>query len=353
MNDDEELFRDIARQVNGAHAELPEADDAPVALWQHIRSQYQPNREGDIMHVTASPFTPAIGVHPTPQCQNRSLRYFANVAATIAVVAMLALGGWFAAMNLRPTGDSNNGMAFAPATPDSAQTCDVEPLSAERVMEIVKNPIRFMENGPAGEPRSMEDISSNSFEARELYEAAPWETVVRDWGPTETPTEAEFESGSDFANRYLACVLHGTQGQVWAFYNPVHIQVEVLYGFPVFSDEAAIQSWIEEVISRPATDMDTLISVFNRPVNAYGPVLITVNPDPQLALAQRTNNAFIRETVSFGVKFFDADGKPIYLTNGVGSELITNPSVNQFNAKVSIGRWGPDGNWYVLPDWWR
>src|SRR5690606_33830931 len=131
----------------------------------------------------------------------------------------------------------------------NTSTCDIEPLSVDRVMEIVEHPGYFMTEGAAGERSSSPGIASPP-------DAALWELDgARDLyleERTSVPSQDQFDSATDVANHYMNCMTFGTQGQVWNFYSPVHIQASILAEFPVYANETDVRARVEERLVEPA-----------------------------------------------------------------------------------------------------
>lgn len=291
-------------------------------------------------------------INPTAQAPlpvARGFRHHLSVATTLALVLTVALAGWLVTMQINQPGGSNDRFAGILGTPEAmhAQTCDVESLSVDRVMDIVRNPFPYMKNGPLGDLETGESLN-NSFSS-ELREADWWDRSLIATGSKSIPSVEVFEESSAFANEYLACLLNGTLGQVWSFYSPISIQEFVLGEFPVFPNEEDVETYLEAKLNSQLTEDTHYFSWLALSLRSMDASTVTVNPERELALQQSmwsgTPNTF---TIALGVEVTNSNGDRVYLSTGTGNELIRHEA-GQRNLIISVAWNDPYGHWYILP----
>lgn len=264
------------------------------------------------------------------QKRRRWTAYLSSVLAT-AVVASMCFGGVALAQS---------------STPIVAEhACDVEPLSVDRVMEIVEHPGYFMMEGPA-KPGAGEPLIGHSPEPARVE--IGFDIPLR--SDANPPTETDFADATIVANEYLNCMLYGTQGQVWSLLSPSHIQRTILAEFPVYANESDVRSRVEERILEPGYEGEWFWN--NLPFREdIG--LIEVNQDIQLALTYQTDLAYVSDVMQIGVKVDGADGETIALTNGLGKDLIPgDPRYTRFHdgiLMVTMLKHRESDVWLVVP----
>lgn len=219
------------------------ADPAPVSC------KTQRMRKESDMDTALNP-----GMAAPPLRANR--RLFAWVA--IALVGVMIASTFFLNGQTPPGGDGND-LAWAPGlgTPEgpvdlaspaaspqayeygSEYACEVEPLSADQVMEIVLNPLHaYEERGheynfdpPLPEHREEQPADRNT------WTTVPMSAVVG----TDLSDELE-----EFGNTFWSCLLTGTTYQVWGMMDPTHLQWSILRNFPVLRTEDDLRQFVEE-----------------------------------------------------------------------------------------------------------
>lgn len=300
------------------------------------------SRGGDMSSVTIGTPERASAVRDERVWDRQSIHRYVNYAASLLIVFGVAFAGAFMVMQFSLPGGSNGPLAMV-GQPDSA-TCDVEPLSQERVLEIVKNPIPFIANGPAGKPEYISVVLPTSAE---LYEAHDnlWPVAGN-----QIPTREDFESAEQFANEYLECLLFGTQGQVWNYYSPISIQKLILAEFPVFSSEADVTTRISERLQLPAIEGEWVW--YDLPMLEHIS-RVSVNPDINLAILNDSQSMEFDQILRLGVDIRDVDGKSIVLTNGTGRNLIPNDPMitgtNDVMLSITLVRGRGSETWLVVP----
>lgn len=289
----------------------------------------------------------AASVYDSRPFNRGQITRYLNYAASLLIVFGVAFAGAFMAMQMNQPENSSGQFALFSQTDDSA-TCDVEPLTVERVMEIVRNPYPFMLNGPLGDPAQPENPENSLYTG--LREGGWWDKSTIGIGMKTEPTGEVFQNASQFANEYLNCLQTGSFGQVLTFYSPIYIQDFVMEFFPVFADEDEVLAFVEEYIdSMPEDDERRYFLWLRSTMHAMDIKEASVNSDPQLALQQTMWGGYNRFSVTFGVEFTNLQDETVYLTSGTGNELIPFPQQSQGNIVVSVA-WDRVGErWYVLP----
>lgn len=332
---------DTHTQAMSAMRTDPAASGPAAGTWNNVlRATAQPAAKGcQEMSTTATLRSPMSGVAKAPA--NTQPRGFLNIAASILAVAAIAMGGWFAAMNLLPTSDGNNGIAFAPSTPTSGEaTCDVAPLTVDEVMQIVKNPYAFAasRNDPTAERLGPE--------YRETTEGP---TTAEYFAATRTkPAEKDFDRALAVANSYLACLPSASWGQIWALSDPSWVQRSILAHFPVYANETEVHGFVEGRIDQPlSTDHNPLDDVYTlMPGQA-----ITANPDIDSARAVWPGSSSGDQLlfIEFGVLVTDEQGNIVLKSNSQGASEKYQTGSSKQRPRIVIGQSSTDGNWYIAP----
>lgn len=339
----------MQRVLDEGHRSRPDASAPPADMWQQVLAKAKPNLSKEENMHTGTLASPIPGPLPRPMHpanQKKGVGHYLNLAVTIALVVTVAAAGWFATSQLNQSGDPDHRLALLGSTPvaDTPMTCDVDPLTQERVLEIVKNPIPFIQNGPAGEP---EYIPLAVPQSAALYES---DYPLEPTKGNEIPSRELFTETEEFANAYLECLLVGTQGQVWNFYSPTSIQQTILADFPVFSAEEDVTARIAERLELPAIEGEFLWQDL--------PMLddissVSVNPDRDLAILNGSASMYFDQVLTFGVVLRDADGKAIVQTNGTGRNLIPNDPMitgpNDIFLKITLVKDRGGELWHVIP----
>lgn len=354
MTPDDQFLADIQRKANRLHQASADADRPPANAWSGILASLSNESveklEDDMNSLTMPPR--AIATPSMPERQQPASR-FLSMATSLLLVTALAAASWFAVMQIRDSGSPRPDPRLAAiATPGSsatagvsAATCDVEPLSVDRVMEIVENPAYFTANGPT-EPRAESPMQGSPPEAT-LWEV---ETSLDLVAGTSIPEQEQFDSATSVANEYVNCMIFGTQGQVWSFYSPVFLQSSILAEFPVYSSKEEVRAKVEERINKPAYTGE---AAWNFLPFISDVETVTVNPDRELAILQRSESSYFDQVMTVGVSFVDADGQQLALTNGTGRDLVPNDPMftgkNDVMLHVVIAKSRFSDTWLVIP----
>ena len=345
MTDHDTFLAEYSTWVDRVHRSTPDANIPPADLWQRILAQANPQpketKQMSSIKTATVPMTPAV---PVDSRIRGGFGHYMNLAATIALVMAVAVAGWFATMQLNPSGGSENRFALLGQTDETA-TCDVDALTVDEVMEIVRNPYRYMVD--RADPDSQALVSYQFAAEQELMVG----NIVPSWHEFNavsrvTPSEAEFEEASQAANAYIACLQHATWGQYWAMYHPVAVQQDVLAQFPVFADEESVRTHVESVINE---ELDPRFNTLEGFYTAYGEVAITANPDVEKADLILYGSADIEPTIAMGVLVTDESGEVIMETGSTGyPHQIRQGSITE-RPVIVVQKSSVTGEWYVLP----
>lgn len=354
MTPDDQFLADIQRKANRLHQASADADRPPANAWSGILASLSNESveklEDDMNSLTMPPR--AIATPSMPERQQPASR-FLSMAASLLLVTALAAASWFAVMQIRDSGSPRPDPRLAAiATPGSsatagvsAATCDVEPLSVDRVMEIVQNPAYFTANGPT-QPRAETPMVGSPSDAT-LWEV---DTSLELRAGTSVPNQQQFDTATSVANEYINCMVYGTQGQVWSFYSPPYLQSSILADFPVYSSQEDVRARVEQRINEPAYTGETTWSHL-----PFIPDIevATVNPDRELAILQGSESSYYDQVMMVGVSFKDVDGNQIALTTGTGRDLVPNDPMitgrNDTNLHVVIAKSRVSDTWFIIP----
>ncbi len=364
MNENEEFFENLHKDVHSAHRKTDGGGRPPSNMWNAIRAQVKQEtkqEEKPMISTAAHTATHA----PFTGTSHKGFGHYLNLAVTIALVLAVAVAGWFAIGQLNQPGEPEPRLAIvgstpgAEATPESGSaTCDVDPLSTDTVMEIVKNPARFTANGPTGEPTDRPMVGSPTN--AEFWEVDPDLELV---GESTTPSEEQFDDASEFANVYLECLISGTQGQIWTFYSPVLLQQKILGEFPVFAEESQVRDRVEELAAQPAYQAEYAwqveLTTGPQPLNPddqqeleFDPDIATlnVNPDFEVSRMHQSESSYYEYVISAGIVIDDPEGNQIRLTNGQGRDMVpSDPMMEKPPIYIQVAKLRSSDGWVIIP----
>lgn len=354
MIDDDQFLADLHALADRAHDAAPEAAAPPPNTWQRVLAAINAElllpSEGTPSMTTpfAQPVNTLWGSPPTAGASPRGLaghiRRYANLSAIIALVVVVAVGSWLAMMQVQPDGPDPR-LAVLQATPEgAAQACDVEPLTVDEAMAIVRNPVPFMRFGVNATP---EVIPETASESAGLYELTPDLELIEG---NQVPTEDQFDAVSTIAIRYVNCMAFGTQGQVWRFYSPAYVQKTVLAEFPVFAEESQVRERVEERLNEPAYEGEAVWKILPFIDDIE---MVSVNPDYQLAILQASESSYFDQVMNIGVVVKDVDDETLIQTNGTGRNLIPNDPLitgrSDIQLHVVLAKSRNSDAWFVIP----
>ncbi len=336
---DHEL-NELKHRVEGAHRAVPGAYAPAADVWQRARSQVSTNqkREEPIMSMTPTYSIPSTPGRINTERNSNGLSRFVSMAATLAIVGFLAFGGWFAATNLPPT---NNGQQFAlmQATPTAAMSCDVESLTVDEVMLIVKNPYAYFATY----------VDSITHPQNELLELPYGPTAFElEMGERTKPAEVDFNATLAKAETYLDCLPTATWGQLWALSDPFWVQHRILTQFPVFATEAEVEQYVTSMIDQPlATDHNPADDVFALLEGQS----ISVNPDIDDAktIWPGGSSGLLRPIIEFGIQVTDDSGEIVVKIDSEGNYEEWQPGSSRQRPRILVGQSMTSGEWFVIP----
>lgn len=359
MNEHEKFFEELQKDVDAEHRRIDGADAPPANMWTSIRAQAEPeSKEEETNMIASTALNATLEPSAGRKHSGKRIGHYANLAATITLVVAVAAAGWFATMQLNQPSEPEPRLAILSATPSAeaspesaSATCDVEPLTTDRVMEIVKNPARFGIEGSTGEPS---DITPYA----ELREVDPDLEIV---GESTTPSEEQFDEASIVANEYLNCLIYGTQAQIWTFYSPVLLQQKILAEFPVFAEESLVRERVEELSTQPGYQAEyawlELLSINTGPLG--GPAefefdtnigALSVNSDHKLVRMHRSESSYYENVLSIGISIEDVEGTQIALTNGIGGDVLPRTlGQNPTMIYIQIAKLRSSDGWVIIP----
>lgn len=279
-----------------------------------------------------------------PEKVSGGLRHYASLAATIALVMAVAVSGWLA-MSQMPGGGGDGRFAAIQGTPEVAQsqTCDVEPMTVDEVMAIVKNPYSAMgiEPGamvpgiPGGAFNELAEPMDNKIDLRMLGEEAP------------APDQDSFSAASAVMNDFLACTQHGTISQIFRLIVPAEVQRIILSDYPVFRDESTVRAGVEELIVLPAH----LIVMSRSTALDDSELLFEANPDIQSAKSYPLHNAQLyegNELLLLGTRVTNQDGEVVFQNNATGAAYPVGTLMTTDRLRVLMVESRFNDQWYVL-----
>jgi hypothetical protein len=316
--------------------------------WNRVlRNPAQETSKGTRAMSTATLSSQSTGFSSTPQeSVGQSIRRYSSMAATIALVLAVAVGGWLAMSQMTPGSDGR--FAAIQATPEvaQAQTCDIEPLTVDEVMEIVRNPYRYLSNRADSDFTASADLDLATEPA--LMEGLLFPDHSEfDSANRSRPNEVQFDGARHVIDRYIACLPSATYGHLWAMVDPVWVQQHVLGSFPVFADEDAVRTFVEQKINqRLGSSYNVTFAPF---YEAYDSPSIVANPNLEMADLVSTSTWAHKPLVATGVLVIDEDGQAIMETDSSGfPHQIRDGAVPQ-RPVVVVGQSTITGQWYVLP----
>ena len=349
MNENDAFFEELNRDVDADHRRIHGADGPPAHMWQTIRAKARPEskQEEDVMTTTPAITHSLVFAPRTDTRQQSGFRHTLSFAASFLVVVSVALGGWFATMQLNSPNGSD-GVFGLLGQSDGEATCDVEPMTVDEVMAIVRNPYSAME-------MKIErfSVSYPSAADRDLAEPIDMRLDLRLLDQTgTTPDEYTYEAVSARANDFLACLESGTVAQLFRFLLPVEVQRMILSNFPVFRDEGEIRKAVEELIVLPA---HSVAAPQNEAIQS-GEYSYNVNPDRSSAKSFAAADARMYDAdriLAVGIRITDSDGQVVFQNDSDNRADPIGTLKTTDRMRIVIVQSMYDGEWYVyatIPD---
>ncbi|MCA9834347.1 MAG: hypothetical protein KC435_10390 [Thermomicrobiales bacterium] len=283
---------------------------------------------------------------PAPQLRKPARRewgHYRNIAAILALVVALVLGGWFARNQLPPESEPTSRFAVLGLQTEGT-ACDVEPLTVDQAIVIMKNPFTVID-------LVLYDMTGMHAKMSGQEYAVPAHsqmTQLMTHNPRNDIDQDEWAETLELGNRYLDCIQNGTVGQVLALMDPFVVQGYLRDQLPLFMNEEATRSFLADLLQGSAieygwTDSDQLAFVSDK--------VLQINPDFGLIYADSTvlsRNGFYTEVIGAPVLFSHSDGTVASAPTFAGMPFGINVEVTRFARNVFFVKSAFDGQWYVF-----
>lgn len=290
--------------------------------------------------------TPAPVTGPAAQEGGR-IRHTLSLAASFLIVMSVALAGWFATMQLNQPGGSDGQFGLFGQIDESA-TCDVEPMTVDEVIQRLEQPVGTNDDGesypdwwPDERLRRVLWITDAAIPPHNYVDQTLLDSFeVR-------PDEESFEIAREQMNGFLACAQNGTMGQAFWYIRPFELHRIVMAELPLYRDEAAVRTSVENLLPMPATGLV-----------AYGDTAFTdpglafqANPKIAEAAASNTTNPIrfgASETIMIGITVTDQSGEIVFQNDYLGRVNPAGPLLTTERFRLIMGKSLIDEQWYVL-----
>lgn len=344
MND-EDFYRDLAVDVDDAHAAWDEANNAPPALWQRIRAQYSSEKEDTTVSVIPALVSPGyVMSQPTPVDSRR----YPNVVATVAIVVVLALSSWFAGALLRPSPESEPRYAALGLQADTAGNgvCEVEPLTVDEAIAILSDPFGTLLSD-IDDPVAI-GYPAELFGQRQLTVGDPYAFLTYLYYVESVSLDLDKQQFSDaqpVVNEYLDCFLTGTTGQTWRLTDPLVVQFQLAISLPTLVSEEEARELLPEILLRPGEYAADRISYMGEaPVPG-----IRVNPDIAQTASWTSGGRHQMVQIAISpVQVLDAEGNVVQEADLSGNSLTDPAKSADFAMNVIYGQSTLNLQWYVI-----
>lgn len=271
-------------------------------------------------------------------------RHYVNLAATLAIVAAVALAGWFATMQLNQPGSPEPRFAALGIEREDAGNgvCDVEPLTVDEAIQIVRSPMFYLYGG---EDNARADGWGQIIDEGHAmnFVGAP----LRDWSQLTglTPhaalpvSEEEFVEAYALAEEYRDCIQTGTRGQVWALFDPVVVQYEIATRIPLLQPMDETRIVIEQLLNEP-TFASTAAAVNDRKWQ--------VNPNTDLAVRIDHGMTFhVHRSILIPVQILDRDGEIVASYDIYGNRLPDGGFGREDSFNIVVAFSSVTETWYI------
>jgi hypothetical protein len=257
----------------------------------------------------------------------------ANGLLAAILVFAIAAGFWRATDGFGPGngGDGKNasqlaGLTAQDATPDgsplrvempTAEECTVEPLTVDRVMELVEDLYGLSET--VGTP------------------GPPPPSVIE---PSTYPTQEVMDEIDAVHRQVVACAMAGSPFQVWALVHPARVAEDVLQALPVFADESEVRAYLgqlqEGLMDEQAV---SLASKYGLLYGAPGEVtsVLMVDPNPRNSITLPTDQTL--DVVRVGALYCTPDGVVERIEPGVLEKATEGQTYFEYHYRPSQERW--------------
>ena len=329
------------RWADSSHRSDPAATGPAAGTWNRVlrnSAQESSKRSSKMSSTTLTAQSPGFSRIPGESFRQRSGRY-ATLAATVAIVLAVAFGGWLA-MSQMPGGDDR--FAAIPGTPEVAQsqTCDVDPMTVDEVMEIVENPYKYAEPGDYGSPDTSPAPWYDDF-----AEVQPMTSDFLTPLAGEIPTAAAMDQAIPVLQEYIACVETKTVAHSLRFVDPFSIQERVVTEFPFYRDQKTVREWVSEWISQGPQSLNWVDE-------DTGEVLV-FTPNSNIDEA-RTSFGWIglgfNQILLLGSNVLNEDGDLLARHDGT-MQLVDGEKQSRFVMYTLVYSMYTE-QWYVVTSWW-
>lgn len=346
MNEYESFIENLKSEVDAAHTTIDGGNIPPPSLWRTVRARAKPTTTPEENHMIASLSPASVPISTTGPVieQHRGVRHSLNLVASFLVVLSVAVGGWFATMQLNQPGSSNNRFALLGQTGGDA-TCDVEPMTLDEAMAIIENPYAGIETGEASPTQQMHVRNMSLFQ----YVDQPQYLVDGELLESfqQRPENDSFAAASERMDAFLACVQDGTIGHLFRFLTPFEVQRIVFSNYPVYRDEATIRAELEEILLMPGSQFVTPFGdIFADPTLTFA-----ANPDIDMAAASSQVPAIrygASEIILIGLRVADENGEIVFQNDHRGYANPVGPLSTTDRFRIVMAKSLFDGEWYVL-----
>ena len=271
MSEHDSFFDQLEQAMNTDLAKEGSAARPSPDLWQQIRADYDRQsmkRESTMSTATPTPTFDQVVPVSMPS-SGRSLGQYLNTATSFALVLAVAIGGWFATMQLNSPNGSNDAFGLIGQS-DGEATCDVEPMTVDEVMAIVENPYRYAD--PDVFQTSRYGTRDYTPWLDDFAEVQPNGSPTLVLGAGDVPTQAAFDQSSEVISQYIACLQQDpTVAMMLRFSDPFSIQHHVRNEFPFYRTEDVVREYVQGWLTQ-SDGYHTFTGLENNEGYTYGQV---------------------------------------------------------------------------------
>jgi hypothetical protein len=340
-------LRRAAHQFHGLAARADRrAEDAATrqtldSIWENVMNTHVPSATTIAPPATLIPERrPRSPLHLRRSAISPGAIHWHGIAnGLLAAVLILAIAaGFWRAYDFQGPGRDGDGdqashlagLTAQDATPSgspvrvdmpTAEDCTVEPLTVDRVMELVEDPYDLGET--VGTP------------------GPPPPSVIE---PSTYPTQEVMDEIDAVHRQVVACAMAGSPFQVWALVQPELIGQDVLQALPVFADESEVRAYLEGL---EAGLSDEQVSVLQARYGfATGPSLgevatiLMVDPNPRNSITLPTDQTL--DIVRVGALVCTLDGGVERIYPGVLDKATESQTYFEYqysSYSTAGGRW--------------
>lgn len=354
----------LIRHIRALHAGTPGADRPDHCTWERIRQSTRPeDAKGDTpMHAVPSMPIPksarTIARESRLRVHQPAHREWMWSAAAVAATVVILVGTFAWQFGLPNDGGRQDKAptflaAVLPSSPVASPvagpfTCDVKPLTVDEIVLIVRNPAHAIWGGI--DPQGRQEYGDLLVPVPGID--LPGTKSLTE--PTSVPTEADFVSASAILNSYLACMWHGTVGQILNFVDPITIQKITFSNLPVFRTEDDVRALFEKVIDWPATRFPTTLLIV--PDGDIDRTSETQRANPSRSEAQilmddssqDSNSTYAQPNYMYmGTEILSGDNTLIARSTWIGQSQLSPGQDSRFAEHYVLVRYARNLPWFV------